>query len=207
MLDLATRKHRVLFRGIFARYARSGHLVYVTSDGTLMAVRRSTRIGCSSPATRRAGRGCGRPHRRRRGGPGHVTATGTLWYAAGGVASAGTLEVVWVGRDGSATPRAGMVDRPARRSGTVARRTAAWRSSVRDLLSQHLGSRSSTRDRCRSFTGGDQQQPSAGLVGGWPVGSVPLERTRGEPRRLPAARGWEPAGDAVAGRQRGRLRR
>jgi len=38
VLDLQTRKHRVLFRGVRARYAASGHLLYSTWDGILMAV-------------------------------------------------------------------------------------------------------------------------------------------------------------------------
>ena len=36
--DLATGTHTVLLRGVRARYAASGHLLYVTADGTLMAV-------------------------------------------------------------------------------------------------------------------------------------------------------------------------
>ena len=35
--DLETGQHRVLFGGMYARHAASGHIVYVTSDGTLMA--------------------------------------------------------------------------------------------------------------------------------------------------------------------------
>ena len=35
--DLATGTHTVLVRGVRARYAASGHLLYVTVDGTLMA--------------------------------------------------------------------------------------------------------------------------------------------------------------------------
>ncbi len=37
VVDLATGMHRVLVRGVAAKYATSGHLVYVTADGTLMA--------------------------------------------------------------------------------------------------------------------------------------------------------------------------
>ena len=36
--DLATGNHTVLLRGVRARYATSGHLLYVTADGTLMGV-------------------------------------------------------------------------------------------------------------------------------------------------------------------------
>jgi len=38
VLDLETRESRVLFRGTYARYARSGHLVYTRADGALLAV-------------------------------------------------------------------------------------------------------------------------------------------------------------------------
>ena len=34
---METGKHEVLVRGVFARYAASGHLVYVTADGMLLA--------------------------------------------------------------------------------------------------------------------------------------------------------------------------
>jgi serine/threonine-protein kinase len=36
--DLTTGSHRVLFDGVNARWSETGHLVYATSDGTLMAV-------------------------------------------------------------------------------------------------------------------------------------------------------------------------
>jgi serine/threonine-protein kinase len=36
--DVATGEHRVLVGGVYARYAASGHILYVTRDGTLMAV-------------------------------------------------------------------------------------------------------------------------------------------------------------------------
>jgi hypothetical protein len=37
--DLETGSHRVLLRGVFGRYAGSGHLVYVTAEGAMMAAR------------------------------------------------------------------------------------------------------------------------------------------------------------------------
>ena len=37
VLDTRTGEHRVLVRGVGARYAASGHLVYVTADGNLLA--------------------------------------------------------------------------------------------------------------------------------------------------------------------------
>lgn len=101
VLDLATREHRVLVRGIFGRYARSGHLVYVTTDGTLMGAPfdQDRMILTGDPVVLSKGVSV-------RIGGGAVDLTissaGTLWYAAGKVGTSGTLEVVWVGRDGSA---------------------------------------------------------------------------------------------------------
>ena len=102
VLDVATGAHRALVRGIFARYARSGHLVYVTALGALMAVPfdqdRMETVGV--PVALAEGLGV-------RIGGGAVdlalSATGTMWYAAGKVVSSATLEAVWVGRDGVAT--------------------------------------------------------------------------------------------------------
>ncbi len=116
VLDVATGRHRSLVRGIFARYARSGHLVYVTADGALMGVPfDQDRMELTGDAVVLA-QGVGV----RFGGGAvdlAVSATGTLCYAAGGVGSGGTQEVVWVGRDGSATPVApgwtGLVGDPA----------------------------------------------------------------------------------------------
>ncbi|MFN2316699.1 MAG: protein kinase [Gemmatimonadales bacterium] len=116
VLDVATGRHRALVRGIFARYAGSGHLVYATADGTLMGVPfdqdRMELTG--NPVALAQGVGV------RFGGGAvdlTVSATGSLWYAAGGVGKGGTQEVVWVGRDGSATPVApewtGLVADPA----------------------------------------------------------------------------------------------
>jgi serine/threonine-protein kinase len=102
VLDLATRTHRVLLRGIFARYARSGHLVFVTAEGALMGVPfDQDGMQLTGDAVVLA-EGVGV-----RVGGGAVdlalSATGTLWYAAGGVGSSGTFDALWVERDGSAT--------------------------------------------------------------------------------------------------------
>jgi serine/threonine-protein kinase len=102
VLDLTTGTHRALVRGIFARYSRSGHLLYVTSDGTLMGVpfdeRRMELTGEPVALTEGVGVRVG-------GGAVDLTlsANGTLWYAAGKVGSAGTRQPVWVERDGAAT--------------------------------------------------------------------------------------------------------
>ena len=107
VLDLATRTHRVLLRGIFARYARTGHLVYITAEGTLMAVPfdQDRMEVAGEPVALGDGVGV-------RVGGGAVdlalSASGTLWYAAGGVGTAGTGEAVWVTREGQATPIPGV---------------------------------------------------------------------------------------------------
>ncbi|HJR33338.1 MAG TPA: hypothetical protein VJ817_00180, partial [Gemmatimonadales bacterium] len=107
VLDLATRTHRVLLRGIFARYAATGHLLYITFEGTLMAVSfdqdRMEIVG--EPVALGDGIGV-------RVGGGAVdlalSASGTLWYAAGGVGLAGSDEAVWVTREGQTTPIPGV---------------------------------------------------------------------------------------------------
>ena len=102
VLDLSSGTHRALVRGIFARYAQSGHLVYVTAEGSLMGVPfdedRMELTG--EPVALAEGVGV-------RLGVGAadltLSATGTLWYAAGVVGTSGTSQPVWVGRDGAAT--------------------------------------------------------------------------------------------------------
>jgi serine/threonine-protein kinase len=107
VLDLATRRHRVLFRGIFARYSRTGHLLYVTSEGALLVVPfdQDRMELAGDPVALGDGVGV-------RVGGGAVdlalSATGELWYAAGGVESAGSSEADWVTRDGQATPIPGL---------------------------------------------------------------------------------------------------
>jgi len=116
LLDLATGAHRALVRGIFARYARSGHLVYVTVDGALMAVAfdQAKMVLVGEPVTLDQGVAV-----RLTGGAVDLSlsADGTLWYTAGKIGSSGTLEPVWVGRDGTATRVAndllGLVSDPA----------------------------------------------------------------------------------------------
>ena len=97
--DLSTGKHRIIADGSVARYSPSGHLLYV-SNGTLMAAPfdqdkmvitgtpvavadgvRSGIVGAADLA---------------------VSATGTLMYTLGGTQT--NSELVWVTRDGKATP-------------------------------------------------------------------------------------------------------
>jgi serine/threonine-protein kinase len=134
VLDVSTGTHRALVRGIVARYARSGHLVYVTADGALMAVPfdQNKMVLTGEPVSLGDGVSV-------RVGGGAVdlalSATGTLWYAAGKVASSGTFEPVWVGRDGAATRLAtdmfGLVGDP-----TLSRDGTHLAMSIRELTSQ-----------------------------------------------------------------------
>ncbi len=95
--DLETGEHEVLLRGVFARYAASGHLVYVTADGTLLA----------APFDQDALQLAGDPVALTEGvgvrvvGSVHLALSddGTLVYQAGGGS-----EFVWVTRSGQATP-------------------------------------------------------------------------------------------------------
>jgi serine/threonine-protein kinase len=99
ILNLRTRTYRVLMHGVYAKYAASGHLVYVTSSGTLLAAPfDQERLEPTGPATaltegvqvRSAG---------------YVdlalSAGGTLLYL-GGTATTLLADLVWVGRDGTA---------------------------------------------------------------------------------------------------------
>ena len=99
--DMETGEHEVLVRGVFARYAASGHLVYVTADGTLLAAPfdQDALQLAGDPVALTEGVGV-RPF-----GSVHLALSddGTLVYQAGG-GSAGQSEFVWVTRSGQATP-------------------------------------------------------------------------------------------------------
>jgi serine/threonine-protein kinase len=98
--DLATGTHTVLLRGVRARYAASGHLLYVTADGTLMVVPfDETALALTGDAVALVeGLWVGFA-----GSTGlAVSATGTLFYTTGSVGRGGLAELVWVTRDGTA---------------------------------------------------------------------------------------------------------
>jgi serine/threonine-protein kinase len=97
VVDLATGEHRVLVRGIFGRYAASGHLVYVRYDGALLAAPfDQDKLVLTGPAVALLGEIAVRP------GPDlALSETGRLVYAAGS-AGASADHVVWVDRDGTA---------------------------------------------------------------------------------------------------------
>jgi serine/threonine protein kinase/Tol biopolymer transport system component len=101
VLDLRTGKHRVLAQGVYARYTSTGHILYVTSDGVLMAVPfdqdRLELVGDAvalvEGITVRMGGG---------GVDLAISRTGTLWYGLG--ANAFRRTVSWSSREGVYTP-------------------------------------------------------------------------------------------------------
>jgi Tol biopolymer transport system component len=100
VLDLKSGVHRVLVRGVSPRYARSGHLLYVTADGVLKAAPfdQDKLVLTGEPVVVVGGVGSVR------GFGMHdltVSATGTFVYT---VAPAPVSELTWVTRDGRATP-------------------------------------------------------------------------------------------------------
>src|SRR5437870_718287 len=98
--DIPSGKHRVIVDdAMYARYTTSGHLLYVTTNKTLMVVpfdQNSMRVTCE-PTALTEGMRLGFL-----GGSADlaVSATGTLVYATG--AGEGKQELVWVTRDGKA---------------------------------------------------------------------------------------------------------
>ncbi|MEO8480075.1 MAG: protein kinase [Gemmatimonadota bacterium] len=103
VLDLKTGKHRELFRGVYARYAASGHLLYVTHAGELMGVPfDEDRLTITGPAVALA-TGIAISSI----GTGAVDLTisrnGVLWYASR-EPNAVRDDAVWSGRDGVLVP-------------------------------------------------------------------------------------------------------
>lgn len=98
--DLATGKHTVLVNGVRALYAASGHLLYVTRNGTLMVVPFDERALKITGAATAVSEGL----RLSTNGAADVAVsnTGTLIYAMGGTGT--QRELVWVGRDGKVQP-------------------------------------------------------------------------------------------------------
>ena len=103
VLDLRTGRHRELARAVFARYAASGHLLYVTRSGVLMGAGFDPdQLQLTGPAVPLA-----EGVSVRTTGTGAVDLAisrgGTLWYATGTGAS-DRRELVWATRDGRMTP-------------------------------------------------------------------------------------------------------
>ena len=98
--DIETRKHRILLPGMSAIYSRSGHLLYVTENGTLMAAPfDQNKMEISGEAFAVA-------NQVRLGAIGSsdiaVTQNGSLLYVTGGALNG--FELAWVSRDGKAQP-------------------------------------------------------------------------------------------------------
>jgi serine/threonine-protein kinase len=101
VFDARSKGHKVLFRGNAPVYARSGHLLYSTDEGNLMAVRfdldRLTVSGDPVPiADGVAVRGLGRSDV-------VVAENGTVGYVAGSLLGR-ERELIWVTREGLARP-------------------------------------------------------------------------------------------------------
>jgi len=99
--DIPSGKHRVIVNdAMYARYASSGHLLYVTANKTLMVVPfdQNTMKLTGEPTALTGGMRLGS------GGSADlaVSATGSLVYATG--TGQGEEELVWVTRDGRAQP-------------------------------------------------------------------------------------------------------
>src|SRR5881409_2231128 len=99
--DIPSGKHRVIVNdAMYARYASSGHLLYVTANKTLMVVPfdQNTMKLTGEPTALTGGMRLGS------GGSADlaVSATGSLVYATG--TGQGEQELVWVTRDGRAQP-------------------------------------------------------------------------------------------------------
>jgi serine/threonine-protein kinase len=100
VVDLETGLREVLVPGVFARYAMSGHLVYVTEDGALMAAPfdpDALRLG--DPRVLAEGISIGGSESVNLA----LSAGGTLIYQTGSP-SAGRGEFIWVTRSGDAVP-------------------------------------------------------------------------------------------------------
>jgi serine/threonine-protein kinase len=102
VVDFETGGHRTLTRGVHVRYARTGHLIYATADGTLMAAPfdqgRMEMTGPATALTEVVGLG--------QYGTADLDLSdnGTLVYVAGGGGTGGSSELVWVSSDGTAEP-------------------------------------------------------------------------------------------------------
>jgi len=104
VLDLATGVHRTLVAGVRALYSASGHILFVSAAGVLMAAPfDQDRMELTGDPVSLGDR-LGEPYPR-----GAVDLTmsrsGTLWYSVG-VSNDRVNDVVWVTRNGAATPLA-----------------------------------------------------------------------------------------------------
>jgi serine/threonine-protein kinase len=101
VLDVETGEHRRLVRGVQGRYAVSGHLVYVTADGSVLAAPFDERsLELTGPGVALLE---GVSVRAFGSMDFSLAASGSLMYVSGGVTEEPN-EMVWVDRDGAARP-------------------------------------------------------------------------------------------------------
>ena len=100
VLDTRTRRHKVLVRGAMGTYAASGHLVFATEDGTLMAV--AYEVGAQAIRGTPVPIGAGLSNRGTARMDVTVSRTGALAYVAG-LSGRGVRELVWMDRAGQVT--------------------------------------------------------------------------------------------------------
>ena len=101
VLDSRTRKHRVLLRGSTARYLPSGHLLYATEQGDLMAIRFDLDRLETSGESWVVGTGVSRSGLARVDLG--VATNGTLLFVAGSANTGSAHELVWLTREGLAS--------------------------------------------------------------------------------------------------------
>ena len=103
VFDARTRKYSVLARAQMGVYAASGHLVYVTIEGTMMAAPFDLdRLAITGDAVV-ISEGVSLPGANARGVTVSISNDGLLAYIAGDRVNV-QRELVWVSRDGTATP-------------------------------------------------------------------------------------------------------
>jgi serine/threonine-protein kinase len=143
VFDAKTRKHSVLVRAQMGVYAASGHLVYVTIDGTLMATPFDLdRLAISGDAVVIA-EGVSVPAANARGVTLSISDNGLMAYVAGDRTNT-HRQLVWVSRDGTVSPvdtswTARFIGRPAlspdarRVAITVAERVGTGQIWIKEL--------------------------------------------------------------------------
>ncbi len=100
VVNLETGEARVLLRGVWGRYASTGHLLFVRFDGALMAAPfDQNSMELTGPAVPMLGGVAVR-----RGPDIALSEAGTLMYATGQPAGQLVAEVVWYDRQGGVTP-------------------------------------------------------------------------------------------------------